>query len=345
MSQNGDEMNIYIKHTIVHELRKNVNSAPEIILRNSVIQTTSKVERLFSELFQLYRRYSTKGLGAFDRDTNTYPFSKDLSDFLLLPSDQSFLTFTRKAMGHLKSRISEANLATGGYILFFLCGEQEDDNKIYLFITLLRQTKGCVITKNLEIDDTEHLDIGNLHIGCQINIFDWINDCTKPYITFIKGSSSKTTPDYFLRAIGCTEYTNAKAQTQEFIRALGDYAKQYNFTHEQKRKMNQRVHRHCTDVQQINLHSISEVIDPEHPERFSDFVNSKSYIFSEGFGPDKRVLKALKEFSAKGEGIKLCCPAEMIGERIFFTNEQGTPRIIIKNPPESMINAFHAEEE
>ena len=339
------KISVSIKHTIVHELRKDVNSSPEIIMRQSVIQTDSKVERLFSELFVLYSRHSTKGLGSFDPDTNTYPFSKDLSDFLLSPSDQSFIIFTQRAMGHLKSRIGEANLATGGYILFFLCVDQEDTSKYYLFITLLRQTRGCVITQNLEIDDAEHLDIGNLHIGCQINIFEWKNNGVNPYITFIKGASSRTTPDYFLRAIGCTEYTNAKAQTQEFIRALGDYASRYGFTHDQKRNMHQRVHRHCSDVNQVNLNSISQVIDPDYPERFSVFVNEGNYKFSEGFGPDKRVLKALKEFSAKGEGIKLSCPADMIGERVRLTNDNGTRRIVINDPPESMIEAFIAEGE
>lgn len=338
-------MNVSVEKTIVHELRKDVNSSPEIIMRQSVIQTDSKVERLFSDLFVLYSRYSTKGLGSFDTDTNTYPFSRDLSDFLLSQSDQSFIIFTQKAMGHIKSRISEANLATGGYILFFFCVDQEDTSKYYLFITLLRQTRGCVITQNLEIDDVEHLDIGNLHIGCQINIFEWKNNGVNPYITFIKGSSSRTTPDYFLRSIGCSEYTNTKAQTHEFIRALGDYAIQYCFTHEQKCNMHQRVHRHCTDVNQVNLNSISEIIDPDHPERFSVFVNERTYKFSEGFDPDKRVLKALKEFSAKGEGIKLSCPADMIGARVRLTNDNGTRRIIINDPPESMIEAFLAEGE
>jgi len=316
------------------------NGAPETFLRESVLPMTESVKRLFEELHSLYMRRSTKGLGSFDPDVDTYPFSRNFGEYLEFSTEENFILFTKKAIGHLKSRISEANLATGGYVLFFLCVNREDETFPYLFITLLRQTKGCVITQELEIDDAEHLDMSKLHIGCQISSSDWKTGKDIPYITFIKGSSSAKTPDYFLRAIGCTEYTNARVQTQEFLRALEDYADRHNFTHEQKTTMKQRVHDHCRNVQTINLRAVSAVVDPDHPERFLEFANEGGYKFSEGLEPDKRILKNLREFSAKGEGIKLSCPAVMVGERVLLNENGSTPQIIINNPPGSIVKAF-----
>ena len=333
-------MEIFVRHAIVHELRKTINTAPEVFTRESVLPLTESVNRLFGELYSLYTRRSTKGLGYFDPDVNTYPFSMNFEEYLNFPMEDNFIGFTKKAMGHLKSRISEANLATGGYVLFFLCTNQNDEKLPYLFITLLRQTKGCVITQELEIDDATHLDLSNLHIGCQVSTYDWKNNEDNPYITFIKGASSAKTPDYFLRAIGCTEHTDSRVQTQEFIRALGDYAAQHKFTHEQRMSINQRVHEYCRNVRAINLLAVSAVANPEQPESFLEFANEGGYKFSEGLEPDKRILKNLREFSAKGEGIKLSCPAVMVGERVLLNENGGIPQIVINNPPESIVKAF-----
>ena len=107
--------------------------------------------------------------------------------------------------------------------------------------------------------------------------------------------------------------------------------------------MRQRVYEHCRNIPIINLVVISAVVDPEHPESFLEFANEGGYKFSEGLEPDKKILKNLKEFSAKGEGIKISCPAIMVGERILLSESDGIPRIIINNPPASIVKAFREE--
>lgn len=334
-----------IVYAIVHELKKEANGAPDLFLRDSVLPISDSLKRLSEELLVTYGRRSSKGFGSFDKDENTYPFSKDFSAFLTDNTQECFIDFTKKGMGHLKSRIADANLATGGYVLFFLYANNDEPKWPYLFMTLLRQTTGCAITRDLNVGDIDHLDLRGLHIGCHINTAEWKKEAVSPYITFIKGAASKTTPEYFLRAIGCAEFTDSRAQTEELLRALSDYAQSQGLNAEQKRLMNQRVHDHCREQGVVDVQTLSAVMDAENPERFFEFVNKGEYKVSHGFEPDKRILKKLREISAKGEGIKLTFPATMLGERISFSKSDGTPKIIIKNPPESMIKAFQEDKE
>lgn len=334
-----------VTYAIVHELKKEVNTTPQLSIRETVLPLSASLNRLFEDLMDAYTRRSTKGLGSFNSDENTYPFSKDLTAYLSDNVQANFIDFSMKAMGHIKSRIATSNLATGGYVLFFVYSDEEISEHPHIFISLLRQTTGCVVTQSLEISDAEHLDIDNLHIGCHINTYDWKHGSSSPYITFIKGSSSRTTPEYFLQAIGCAEFTDSTKQTKEFVRALNDYALEQKFTHDEKNTMNCRAHDYCKEFGIIDLKTLSALVSPhDEPDKFLGFVNKGDYKISNGFEPDKRVLKSLREISAKGEGISLRFPAGMLGERISYTDSDGDSKIIIKNPPESMIKAFREEE-
>ena len=109
--------------------------------------------------------------------------------------------------------------------------------------------------------------------------------------------------------------------------------------------MNSRAHDYCKEFAIIDLKTLSALVSPhDEPDKFLGFVNKGDYKISNGFEPDKRVLKSLREISAKGEGISLRFPAGMLGERISYTDSDGDSKIIIKNPPESMIKAFREEE-
>lgn len=187
-----------------------------------------------------------------------------------------------------------------------------------------------MITDALEINDANHLDLTNLHIGCKIEVDLWLSCCAHPYITFIKGINSKTTPDYFLKAIGCDEYSDSRTQTQALIRALDEYANYKGYGNEKKAEINQQIYSHCKDRGKVDIKLLSELIDHEHPDDFIEFVNDKDYKISYGFEPNTRILNNLREIYTNGDGIKLSFPAKMLGNRIIYSNYEGNSQIIIK---------------
>ena len=245
-------------------------------------------------------------------------------------------------MNIIESRATSATLATGGYVLFIFYTSEGQD---YLFLTILRQSKGCTITPSLEISDTEHLELDKIHTGCHIDVSGWKSSleeesAASPYVTFIKGRSNQQTPQYFLLSIGCAEFTDAATQTQEIIRALKDFAEYENLSIDQRREMQQRAYSYCAARESIALDVLSTVINDTEPDKFLTFVNEGGYKVGNGFTPHKTILKKLNEIVAKGEGIRIAFPAYMLGDRIIYEEKGDKKSLTIKNPPQSIISVI-----
>lgn len=327
-----------LEYAIVHDLRKSKGGQPTIKPREELLPKSDSLSTLFTNLYPLYHRKVTKGFGSFDKDIQTYRFSTFLDSFINSNNGQSFIDFTKASLKLLKDRIANENLATGGYVLFI--SYIENGNR-FLFITILRQTTGCVITKDLDIDEAKHLEMDKLHIGCQIDISTWKNTPQNQYITFIKGRATQTTPQYFLKAIGCDEFANSALQTTELIRAVNNFADQEKYTKDKKQELKQTVFDYCADRDIILLDSLSQMVSDEEPQKFLEFINQGDYKIGNGFEPHKTHLKKLKEIKASGEGIQLKFPASMLGTRIQL-DETGN-KVTINNPPESITRVLRDE--
>lgn len=329
-----------LKYAIVHDLQKKSGQTTATVnLREALLADSSSLSNLFDSLHGLYQKKSTKGFGQFDSDTDTYRFSTQLAEFKQNATGDNFVSFSKKSMGLLRSSVATQNLSTGGYVLFIWF--EESDNS-YLFITMLRQTVGCVITDSLDIDESKHLEMDKLHTGCQIDISTWDNAPDNQYITFIKGRSTQTTPQYFLKAIGCNEFANSGHQTNELIRAINDYATSKNFNSEQKQELKQKVFDYCSSRENVLLDSLSQLISSdEEPLQFVEFINQGGYKVGNGFEPHATHLKKLKEIKASGEGIHLKFPAGMLGTRIQL-DENGN-KVTINNPPENIVRILKEE--
>ncbi|MBM9514993.1 nucleoid-associated protein [Desulfogranum marinum] len=324
-----------LEYAIVHDLRKEVGLAPTVNPRQALLGESESLSNLFQSLHGLYKKKATKGFGRFDTDTETFRFSTHLNNFLDEGTGQSFIDFTLTSLNILKDRISTENLARGGYVLFISYKEEEES---FVFITVLRQTIGCVITDTLDIDEAKHLEMDKLHTGCQIDIAKWQNNPTEQYITFIKGRGTETTPQYFLKAIGCDEFANSAHQTQELIRAVSDYATAQNYSSEQKQVLRQKVYDYCEGRDNIKLDSLSQTISDEEPQKFLEFLNEGDYKVGNGFEPHKQHLTKLREIKATGEGIQLKFPAAMLGNRITLDEQRN--RVMINDPPENILKAL-----
>ena len=327
-----------LEFAIVHDLKKEVGQDTIVRLRPAILEHSENLTSLFNNLHSLYGRKSTKGLGKFDDNVEIYRFSTLLDSFITSGSDESFLQFTHASMHIIKDRIERESLATGGYVLYI--SYIENGNR-YLFIMVLRQTKGCVVTEELNIDEAKHLEIDKLHTGCQIDISTWKNSPDNQYITFIKGRSTTTTPQYFLKAIGCNEYANSARQTLELIKAVNDYADQEGCSYQDKQNLRQKVYEYCSATQSVLLDSLSARISDSEPEKFLDFINNGDYRIGNGFEPHHGHLRKLKEIRACGEGIHLKFPAAMLGTRIQFDDQEN--KVIINNPPENMAKTLREE--
>ena len=106
--------------------------------------------------------------------------------------------------------MEESNLSTGGHVLFAHYQQGMTD---YLAIALLHHSEGVLVTDDLDVTPSRHLDLSQLHLAARINVSGWLNNKhSKQYISFIQGKSGKKASEYFRDFIGCQEGIDAPGE-------------------------------------------------------------------------------------------------------------------------------------
>ena len=99
--------------------------------------------------------------------------------------DTDFLTFSHEATALLCNELSQYAFAESG--TFVLC-QYNFLATDYLFIALLDSRISMLVDENLEIHQTQYLNLTQFDIAARINLTDLrLNADSKRYLTFIKG--------------------------------------------------------------------------------------------------------------------------------------------------------------
>lgn len=192
-------------------------------------------------------------------------------------------------------------LATGGYPLFLRFTNQGQD---WVLIAMLKLKAGTGINQNtLDLSDTLSFDISHLHEAVRININKWRQD-EQPYLSFVKKrASNQDVSHYFLDALGCTDYTDSKANTITVLEALTDYCENSSLSPEQKNEARRRTYEYCEEKfnagEPVNLSSLSSRINDQQPDEFANFVRNGDYEVGETFEPNKTIYTRLKRIKGR----------------------------------------------
>src|SRR5690606_7926556 len=210
---------------------------------------------------------------------------------------------TEAAITLIAAQMEAARLSNGGYALFVRYEEGTND---FLLIAMLKLKAGAAIDEDLELLPTLNIDLGLLNEAARINISRWATR-TEPYLTFIKGSRSKSEiTEYFRTALACTNFTKSAAQTSQLIDAADAFvAQRQDLTNGQQRqqertRMRARLHdclRQNSD--EIALATVAASISQENPQDFIDFIQievegERRFNFNDQFRPDKATVRTLK---------------------------------------------------
>ena len=298
-----------LEYLVVHKLNKERNHAPSIELRKSVNSITEKSLALVNKLYEAYKNSSKKTYGIFSEESGVENFSDGLFKFYCdsiaceaqLPQPKkdelvknAFLEFSCKAMEIYKNRIASANLATGGYTLFALFSTKSTK---YFITLVLSEHQQFLIKKDLEIDDTEAINIKNIHLGCLVNLSKWqthFNYCFESYSGSTPESPSpaegsylsftsqagKEVSEYFINFIGATDIKDEKRDTQEIIKYIEEFLDEKELNDNEKRARKSNLYNHIepslNKKKAIQLETISAYIsNPENNNEFIEFLNER----------------------------------------------------------------------
>lgn len=354
-----------ISHVILHEVVKEQMNAGDLHCRDNELQivddtgTNTPVVSLVEQIIDLYHKRMGKGLGIFESNTINYPFSKMLNEFYsacsspdedrVVSCSEKFVRFTKSSMENLLARMNDQQFSTGGYVLFVLYAD--NDGKPLMCVAMLRNKQGNAIDENLNVNEAIHIDLDKLHTCCQIDITPWLDpdDEETKYMSFIKGRASSTTPEYFIKFVGCAEFSDSSTQTTELTQVVKDYCRCNKFSNEQSVEFRRRVYDYCKDKldkkERVFVPDLSRYLDEENPESFLQFANEGGYEVGTGFEVHPNSLKKLQRITGGNSEIRLAFDAYLYGNRIRkFRDGQRIiaegNTVVINNIPDNLLKVL-----
>lgn len=329
-----------IREAILHRIEKDKNASgagsAHSVLRDVRLPVDPRLERTVAEILRIYSR-STSGYGIFDARENLYRFPVLLSDYIVRGGD--FVGFTREATHLIAARMESETFSTGGYALFLRYSYQDRD---WLLVAMLKLKPGTGVNEQtIELSDTLSFDIDHLHEAARIDLGKWSGN-VQPYLSFIKKrSGGEDVSRYFREALGCTEYTDSRHNTEQMRKALEAYCDHETWAMDRKRDVRRRVYEYCDAKEKagepVNLTALSVVINDQEPEAFSAFVRESGYEVGETFKPHKATYTRFKRIQRQFGSVKVSFDVQdLIDGRVDYDDANGY--LVISNLPHDLID-------
>ncbi|ASV56214.1 MULTISPECIES: nucleoid-associated protein YejK [Lelliottia] len=323
-------MSLDINQIALHQLIKRDEQTLELVLRDSLLESTPTVTEMMAELHRVYSA-KNKAYGMFNEES-------ELAESLRLQrkGDEDFLAFSRAATGRLRDELAKYPFADGGIVLFcqyrYLAVE-------YLLITVLSNLSSMRVNEQMDISSTHYLDINHADIVARIDLTEWeTNPESTRYLTFLKGRVGRKVADFFMDFLGATEGLNAKAQNKGLLQAVDDFTAEAQLDKSERQNVRQQVYSYCNEQlqagEEIELESLSKELSGVSEVSFHEFTADKGYELEESFPADRSTLRQLTKFAGSGGGLTVNFDAMLLGERIFW--DPATDTLTIKGTPPNL---------
>ena len=126
-------------------------------------------------------------------------------------------------------------------------------------------------------------------MAARINLSAWQSGTSTRYIAFRIGRGAREVTDYFSHFIGCEEYTQARADTQNLVNVTKQYCTEHNLTEEQTEQVKQFVYEQCIEWLEndtpVLLENISTMLDSrlnvEDEGKFVDIAQDDPFFLKQ----------------------------------------------------------------
>lgn len=336
-----------IKEATIHQLSKAVQTRGDASVtrhvRTSPLPIDDTLQTISKELLAMYATRSNS-TGTFGADPTLHQFPVALTQYYegALP----FFDFTIAALKLIEHEMSKTLLASGGFMLFLRYTQNNND---YLLVAGLKLKPGAGINEQtLDLEPTLNIDVNLLHEAARINLSQYVTG-TQPYLTFIRGKSrAGGVTEYFRTALACENFTSAKFNTEQLIRAANDFVEtREDLANEEDRRrelidMRARLYEcFAQNKREVVLQTLAAAIMPEDPDNFMDFVRdaamAERYQLSHRFQPDRKTFDRLKRIHGRiGKTIMLSFSVEDVQQsRIEYDSAANV--IILHDPTAELI--------
>lgn len=338
-----------INHITYHALLKEQGTTENVTieLNPDELPIADSTNELLKQLMERYSSKAGKGYGVFEEDTDSYPASVILTDYIEEVDD--FYQITERFMNVLKTESESQIFAKGGKVVFIDYTENEKD---YFIVAILSEKIG-LLAKDWNLTQDEFLNFENLRFAGRISLTDWQDEDRledSRYISFLKGQGEIA--GYFKKFLGCDDVLMPKKETQAVINYLKKFAVEQDLSLEAQTQLQNRADIYLTSLLENDndvfiLQTFANVIWADTPQDLIDsFENSgreSGYEISDGFVPYKRLLRSLRVYSHKTKHWSLSFDVEAYNDGDIEVNvENGS--ITITNAPSELLIPFSRED-
>ncbi len=196
-------------------------------------------------------------------------------------------------------------------------------------------------SQTLELLPSLSFDISQLHEAARINLTKWAEG-EQPYLSFIKKAQSKDNITiYFRTALGCTEYTDSRANTKAVIGALRSYCSSKGLEPAQRQAAEKSLfdyfdEKNNSEDKVVYLEALSSRINDQEPLEFLEYLRENDVQASNAFTPSKTEYGKLQRITRKFGSVSVGFSVEDIANNIVdYDAERG--QLFIRDIPEALI--------
>lgn len=291
-----------VDHAIIHKLVKQQHGKAQVVERATDLPVTPAVEKLVTDIHDLYSGRASKGYGRFEADELNYPTATVLRA-VFKDKTKTFADASKQLLAVLAAKATSVPLATGGYVLMaHLTNEQKSS---WFLTAILTNVDGSAIDdKTLEVIDAVHVDLENLRVAGRVNLNEWLKgDPDIRYVGFLKQRGEVA--DYFKQFLGCNELIADTEETKKLVKSLKEFAKAEGLGQEEETAFLQKAFEYCSERtkkrEALHLEALSNAVWPSNPKKLQKSFVSNDVQITDGFVPDGRITKSLMRLKAKTE--------------------------------------------
>lgn len=321
-------MSLQIEQIVLHQLIRKSETEIDVELRDSLLENHQVVSDLIADINRVYNN-KTKAYGLFHENSLFETSVKELKC-----GNQDFLNFSQHSVKQLRNELAKYPFVEGGTVIFcqyrYLAVE-------YLMIAVLSSCHSMLVNEQLEINQTQYLDVDHADIIARIDITEWQTDPnSKRYLTFLKGRVGRKVADFFMDYLGASEGLNTKQQNKALVKAVDDYCQVIELDKQEKKAVREQVYGYCKGQleagEEIKLTNLAKELPSGNEQDFNFFISENDYDLDEEFPVDRSTLRQLKKFSGSGGGLTINFDADLLGDRIKW-DPQADSLVITGLPP------------
>ncbi|MCL1121188.1 nucleoid-associated protein [Shewanella seohaensis] len=318
-------INKFIVHQVVRDDKTNLirlNRREEVNnIEGLTADVTDKLVKLFND--------SSLSSGCFTNDNNDDPdallprFAELLKDDFVNNEFTDFVGLTRTlAKLFADEHLEKAKNAAGGYLVFY---HAERGESHFLSVVLLRMAVGMTLSKDLEFNENERLDLEHLHLAARINITDWLAGLHSRYLAFKVGRTASEMRDYFSDFIGCKEFTEEREDTRLFIDAVNQCCVTLGYDETKTSQIRELAYTAALEKKKLGqpvcLEHMNAHLFPEHPQKLVQIAQDDPYNLNDQFSVDTRELRGFVRFKGVTKQLSISFDQALLGNVIVFEPE------------------------